>query len=433
MSYKTSIYNSRNSLYLSYTAHRRSCEHVRWPRSAPSLLALSYLGGGLFALPLRLVINGGSMKWNWQQSDWPEFRYDKKLLEMPEKIFWHQAGFLSGVSKHLGINEKNLLMVDIISDEAYKTSEIEGEYLNRDSLRSSMRRHFGLPVSHHKISPAEQGISELMMNLHQSFAEPLTHEMLFEWHLLLTVARRDLRDVGNYRTHDDPMQVVSGYSHRLKVHFEAPPSKKIPLEMNRFIDWFNSTAPTGSTPLPALIRAGITHLYFVCIHPFEDGNGRIARALTEKALAQSLGAPTLLALSHVIQSHKKAYYDALERANKSNEISAWLGYFSQTIINAQQYTQQMVEFLIEKTKLYDRVRGQLNSRQEKVIARLFEEGVEGFKGGLSAENYLRITGTSRATATRDLQDLVDKHVLKRTGELKTTRYWLSLDSQKSMY
>ncbi len=366
------------------------------------------------------------MRWNWQQSDWPNFSYEEEGLQAFEKDFCHQSGFLLGIAQHLDANEKKILTSDIMSEEAYKTSEIESEYLNRDSLRSSIRRYFGLTHESYKIPAAEKGIAELMIDLHQNCLTPLVEDTLFDWHLMLTVARRDLNDVGQYRRHEDSMQVVSGYAHRLKVHFEAPPSKNMPYEMTRFIDWFNTTAPTGIAPLPALIRAGITHLYFVSIHPFEDGNGRIARALTEKALSQCLGAPTLIALSHVIQKYKKEYYDALEQASKKNEITDWLVYFSKTILEAQKNTQLMMEFLIEKTKLYDRVRGQLNARQEKVIARMFQEGLEGFKGGLSAENYLRITNTSRATATRDLQDLVDMLVLKKTGELKSTRYLLNL-------
>jgi Fic family protein len=202
-------------------------------------------------------------------------------------------------------------------------------------------------------------------------------------------------------------------------------------EMTRFIAWFNQTAPDGSIPLPALTRAGIAHLYFVCIHPFEDGNGRIGRGIAEKALAQSFGQPTVIALSHVIQQHKKRYYTMLERSNKDNQIDDWLVYFAETILAAQAYTQQAVDFVIEKTKLYDAVRGRLNERQDRVLARMFREGVEGFKGGLSAENYLTLTGTSRATATRDLQELVDLGALIRTGQNKSTRYWLKLGKRQT--
>jgi Fic family protein len=219
---------------------------------------------------------------------------------------------------------------------------------------------------------------------------------------------------------------VSGPIATPKVHFEAPPSDKIPTEMNRFLTWFNHTAPDGQQPLPTLTRAGIAHLYFESIHPFEDGNGRIGRALSEKALSQSLGRPTLIALSQTICRNRKAYYTALEDNSKDLNITDWLLYFTRTVLEAQQYTQRLIDFLIAKTRLYDRLRGKINERQDKALARMFREGLDGFKGGLSAENYLKITNTSRATATRDLQSLVELGALRKTGELKHTRYWLSI-------
>jgi Fic family protein len=366
------------------------------------------------------------MIWNWQQEDWPNFSYEKASLEEAEAKFLRQSGVLQGSYKHIGDDDKAILTVDLMSDEAYKTSEIEGEILNRASLHSSIRRHFGLATDKGKIAPAERGIADMMIDLYRNYADPLTHESLFAWHKMIMSGRTDMKDVGRYRTHKEAMQVVSGAIYKPKVHFEAPPSKTMAREMTRFISWFNKTAPNGSMPLPALTRAGIAHLYFVCIHPFEDGNGRIGRGMAEKALAQSLGQPSLIALSYTIQAHRKAYYDALERNNKDNGIDDWLAYFSETILTAQEYTQQSVEFLIAKTRLYDKVRGTLNARQEKVLARIFREGVEGFKGGLSAEKYISITGTPRATATRDLHDLVEKGVLLRTGERKSTRYWLNI-------
>ncbi len=280
-----------------------------------------------------------------------------------------------------------------------------------------------------KIPPAEAGIAEMMVDLYRSFEKSLDHEMLFRWHDFLMKGRRDLETIGQYRTHKEAMQITSGQMDNFKIHFEAPPSKIVKKEMRGFINWFNQTAQKGKTPLPALTRAGIAHLYFVCVHPFEDGNGRIGRAIAEKALSQCLGAPTLIALSLTIQNRKKHYYKALEDNNKDLEITDWLIYFAETILEAQTYSQSFIDFLIHKTKLYDRLRGQLNERQDKVLARMFREGVEGFKGGLSAENYIAITNTSRATATRDLQDLVEKQALRRIGERKYTRYYLNIPGQ----
>lgn len=364
-------------------------------------------------------------RWNWQQGDWPRFRYDKSHLDICEARFLLHGGYLRGALLHINDEDKSLLTVELISTEALKTSEIEGEFLNRENVQSSIRRNFGLATDNRRIAPAEQGIAEMMIDLYRTFADPLTHETLYRWHRMLTAGRRDLKTIGAYRTHKEPMQVVSGPIGRERVHFEAPPSAVMKKEMDEFVAWFNDTAPDGSTGLAALTRAGVAHLYFATIHPFEDGNGRIARALVEKALSQALGQPTLIALSQTIQQARKTYYDALERSNKDNEITAWLVYFADTVLRAQELTQRMIDFLIQKTKLYDRVKHQLNERQEKALTRIFREGVDGFKGGLSAEKYISITRASRATATRDLQDLVDKAVLSRTGELKGTRYHLN--------
>lgn len=366
-------------------------------------------------------------KWNWQQKTWPQFRYHQQDLQALEAKFLQESGIFIGALKHLKKDDQDTLTVDLLSDEALKTSEIEGEYLNRESLQSSIRRQFGLVTDKHQIPPAEQGIAEMMIDLYKTFADPLTHQALFFWHQKLCKGRRDLENVGAYRTHADPMQVVSGYVHKPKIHFEAPPSKSVKSEMQRFIEWFNISG-FGDGSLPVLTRSGIAHLYFVSIHPFEDGNGRVARALAEKVLSQSLQRPTLIALAQTIEAHKKSYYDALEQNNKSTEITPWLLYFGQTVLESMTTTQKRIEFFIEKTKFYERFKPQINERQEMVIARIFKEGIEGFKGGLSAENYIRITKTSKATATRDLQDLVEKGALKKTGQLKYTRYFLSLKS-----
>ena len=373
---------------------------------------------------------GAENKWNWQQDDWPRFRLDKSALEEKEAKFLLHGGLLLGALLHIRDDDKSALTVDLISNEALKTSEIEGEYLNRESVQSSIRRNFGLDTDTRRISPAEQGIADMMMDLYRSFAEPLTHETMFRWHGMLTAGRRDLKNIGAYRTDNAPMQIISGPIGDPKIHFEAPPSAAMEKEMEGFVNWFNDTAPHGNTALPALTRAGIAHLYFLTIHPFEDGNGRIARALAEKALSQVLGQPTLIALSQTIQKNKKSYYEVLHRSSGENEITAWLVYFADIVLQAQETTQRMIDFLIQKTKLYDRVKSQLNERQEKALARIFREGVEGFKGGLSAENYISITGAARATATRDLQGLVDKGVLIRTGALKSTRYHLNIDTRK---
>jgi Fic family protein len=243
---------------------------------------------------------------------------------------------------------------------------------------------------------------------------------------MVAAGRQDLSDIGRFRTGKEPMQVISGRIGAQRVHFEAPPSKQVPSEMKRFITWFNRTPPQGAEPLPAITRAGIAHLYFESIHPFEDGNGRIGRAIAEKALAQSFGQPLLVALATTILAHQKSYYEALEKANKQIDVSVWLAWFAEIALEAQRRTITQVEFLIDKTKLLDRLRGLINERQQKALLRIFREGPDGFKGGLSAGNYSTITGASPATTTRDLADLTEKGALVRSGERKHARYALNL-------
>lgn len=366
------------------------------------------------------------MKWNWQQPDWPDFRWNSDALTAHEARFLQQSGVMIGVVRHLGEEDRANVVLDVMTDEAMKTSQIEGELLNRDSVQVSLRREFGLETETRRVPPAERGIAEMMMSLYHGFAEPLTEKVLFDWHRMVLNGRSDIDAIGRYREHGDAMQVVSGPLHKPKIHFEAPPSSVMDDEMKRFLDWFGASGPVGQTPLPALTRSGLAHLYFVTIHPFEDGNGRIGRAISEKALSQAIGQPSLIALSQTIERKRSAYYDALEAANKGNEVTDWLTYFAETVLEAQEFSLALIDFLLAKTRFHDKYRGRLNPRQERVIARMFREGLDGFKGGLSASNYITITGASRATATRDLQELVAMGALGQTGSLKSTRYHLRI-------
>jgi Fic family protein len=367
--------------------------------------------------------------WNWQQPEWPRFEYDPAQLAGFEAEFQKQSGIFIGSIKHAAQADEEQLRVELLSDEALQTSEIEGEILNRDSVQSSIRRNFGIATDDRRIPAAEQGISEMMVDLYRGYSQPLTDELLFRWHGMLMNGRRDLKEIGAYRTGAQPMQVVSGPIHAPEVHFEAPPSGAVPSEMAAFTAWFNQTGPGGKGRLPTLIRSGLAHLYFVCIHPFEDGNGRVGRAIAEMALAQGQGRASLISLSSVINSSRRNYYEMLEASNRHCTVTDWLIYFSKTVLAAQEHTQQMVDFLIAKTRFHDRLRGQLNSRQEKAIVRMLREGPKGFKGGLSAENYMRITGATRASTTRDLHDLVMKGALIRTGNFKSTRYSLAIGNE----
>jgi Fic family protein len=369
--------------------------------------------------------------WNWKHKNWPQFTFDVDTLKALEMEFLKNTGTVVGILKHVKDDEKEDFLVEVLSNEAMNTSEIEGEYLNRDSVQSSIKQNLGLANEKRKVPPAEYGISEMMVDLYLNFDKPLNHEQLFEWHKMITNGRRDLLDIGKYRTHKEPMQVVSGRMDKPTVHFEAPPSEKMPKEMEQFINWFQLHHFDEKETLMPLTKAGIAHLYFVCIHPFEDGNGRVGRAIAEKSLAISTGRPVLMSLSQTIQDAKKHYYDALENNNKDLNITEWLVYFGKTIIQSQENTMRQLDFLINKTKFYDTHKMELNERQLKVVQRLFQTGYSGFIGGLSAENYVRIAKTSASTATRDLKDLVDKKVLLKTGTLKSTRYFLNIKQNKN--
>jgi Fic family protein len=263
----------------------------------------------------------------------------------------------------------------------------------------------------------------LLCDVYDTFQLPLTHEQLWKWHAMLFKGQFQLEDLGRYRTHLDPMQIVSRRYGHLRVFFEAPPSVQISQEMKLFVEWFNST----KAPSSILGRAAVAHVYFESIHPFEDGNGRIGRVLIEKSLSQAIGRPTLIAVSKVLEERRKDYYVALERCNRTLEIDHWVEFFADSVLQAAEESMRLLTFLIEKTKMFTALSGVINPRQEQALLRMFEAGPKGFIGGLSAEKYISITKASRATATRDLVELVKIGALVKTGELRHTRYWLNLN------
>lgn len=364
------------------------------------------------------------LKWNWQKADWPHFQYDHALIGEHERTFVQRSYIAIGTSNALSDQDKELFVIELTTNEAYKTSEIEGEHLDRESLQSSIRRHFGLSNNPKKHKPKEDGIAQLISDNYMCFQEPLSHEKLWEWHRLLMQGRHDLEVIGGYRTHMDAMQIVSGYMHKPKVHFEAPPSHVVYEEMSRFIEWFNASLHDAFFKDKPILRAAITHLWFVMIHPFEDGNGRITRALVEKSVWQTIGYPFLFALSQTIQSNKKAYYASLEEQNKSNIIDLWLSYFAPLMVDALSYTERKISLVLKKDAFFRTYSGVINERQIKAISKIFEHGLEGFKGGLSAKKYISITGASPSTATRDLQEMLERGILRKEGILKGTRYYL---------
>ncbi|MBI3619425.1 Fic family protein [Candidatus Peregrinibacteria bacterium] len=360
------------------------------------------------------------MLWNWQQKNWPTFTYDAGQLETLEREYAHLLGTVTGAMKHLMNEDRDQIVVQMLSTEGVKTAEIEGELLDRDSVQSSIRRKLGLSTVKRNVQPAEAGMAEMIVAVYRHYASPLTRRELDAWNAALMQGRTDVEGIGTYRAHEDPMQIVSGGIGSETVHFEAPPSKDVPRHMVAFIRWFNDSL----TALPTLTRAGIAHLYAVSIHPYEDGNGRMARALVEKSLSQSAGAPALSGLSRQIAAKKSAYYEALERNNQDMEITDWLLTFGRTLIAAKKYTLASVERVLQKASLYRTFAPELNERQKKAIDRLFEAEPVGFLGGLSAGKYITITKASRATATRDLQKLVDLGILQKSGQRRHTRYLL---------
>ena len=351
------------------------------------------------------------MLYNWQQDDWLEFKYN--LAEVEDLLFQfsERLGYVYGMLKSVPKDVQVKTMIDMMVYEAMKTSEIEGEFLSRQDVLSSIRNNLGfnqptLPVKDKRAI----GMAHMMIHLQETFRSKLTKKDLFAWHTMIMSGANRIRK-GQWRIEKEPMQVISGSIGKQIVHFEAPPSERVPSEMKQFIAWFNQTGPGGSQMIKyAPIRSAVAHVYFETIHPFEDGNGRIGRAISEKALYQGVGRPLLLSLSKAIERKRSRYYEELKRAQRSNEITEWIYYFMETVLEAQTYTEKQIEFSIEKTKLFDRIGSSINTRQQKVLLKMLANGPDGFEGGMSAKKYVSITRTSRATATRDLQNLVDQGV-----------------------
>jgi Fic family protein len=367
------------------------------------------------------------MPYNWQQKDWPGFTYNLQEIDDLLLLFAERTGHVSGMIKTLSDETQLETVINIMVAEAVKTSEIEGEFVSRKDVLSSIRKNLGLLKTVATIKDKRAvGVSKLMIDIRNTFKEVLTDKKIFEWHSMLMENNSGIL-AGKWRKHKEPMQIVSGAIGKQKVHFEAPPSEKVPGEMKQFIKWFNDTAPGGQKRIKkAPLRAAIAHLYFESIHPFEDGNGRIGRAIAEKALSQCIGRPVMLSLSKTIEADKKAYYTALQKASLSNEITAWINYFVKTVATAQVQAEEEIEFTLKKAKFFDRNKDLLNERQLIVIKRMLEEGAEGFEGGMNARKYVSLTKTSKATATRDLQYLLENKILAVFGGGRSTGYQVNI-------
>ncbi|MFT5241509.1 MAG: Fic family protein [Kiritimatiellia bacterium] len=363
------------------------------------------------------------MQYNWQRPDWPKFNYGTSDFEAVLHRFSEKIGRVDGMLAALPEDDQTEQALKLLVEEAIKTSEIEGEMLSRPDVMSSIRKNLGLSGVPRQVSDGRAlGISELLVCVRQTFKEKLSQKVLFDWHRMLMSGNRGVQ-MGDWRTHAESMQVISGTFGSEAVHFEAPPSSVVPSEMRCFIEWFNATAPGGRLALgPAAVRAAIVHLYFESIHPFEDGNGRIGRALAEKALAQGIGRPVAFSLSRSIEANRKAYYEALKTAQRSTDVTAWVAWFADIALTAQIQAEGEIEFTMKKVKLFDRIQDTLNLRQRKALERMLKEGPNGFEGGMTTKKYMAITGASKPTATRDLRDLVGQDVFLSIGGGRSTHY-----------
>ncbi|MBF0367787.1 MAG: Fic family protein [Oligoflexia bacterium] len=372
------------------------------------------------------------MKYIWEKHDWPEFRVDTSKIQGVLYQYALETGALSGGLAQLPEEIQQEAMIDTMVVEALKTSIIEGESFNPEDVRSSILNQLGFTLSSTSIKdPRSIGIAQLMISVRESFNSDIDEQQLFSWHKMIMITSSRITDleVGKWRTGQAPMQIVSGPIGNEKIHFEAPPSKSIPLEMKRFIKWFNETHPTrGTVKMQGPVRAAIAHLYFETIHPFSDGNGRIGRALSEKALSQDLQRPALLSLSVAINKNRKQYYQSLSHASLGDmDITPWIIYFVNTTYAAQLMAKKRINFIFQKVRFWNKYESQINERQKKVLKRLFQAGVDGFEGGISSQKYMRIAGCSKATATRDLSDLLKKGCINTLpGGGRSTQYELAI-------
>lgn len=357
------------------------------------------------------------LTWIWQQPDWPRFRWDEARLAPLLARARLAQGKVLGAGRLLDANLTLEAVAAILVEDGLTTSAIEGERLELEAVRFSVARHLGLPTAGLPAPPrAVDGLIDVLLDATRRHAAPLTTERLFGWQAaLFPTGYSGLHAVrvGALRG-DEPMQVVSGGIGRERVHFIAPPREGLEGELERFLAWFNDPPPG----LEGLIRAGLAHLWFVTLHPFEDGNGRLARAITDMALSQDEHQPMrLFSLSAQILRERESYYVVLEQAQRGGlEVTDWLVWFLEQVEAAATAAEQTVANTLAKARFWLRHQTTaLNERQRKVLNRLLDAGPGGFVGGMNTRKYMGLTRTSRATAYRELADLVEKGCLRPTG------------------
>ena len=367
-------------------------------------------------------------QWIWQYNEYPNFTYDRNILDpLMQKITLEQGKLIAYLSV---MDEHNIKQTQLnaMENEIMASCAIEGEILNRESVRSSIQEKLGLKVdAHYRQRLKEDNYVDILIDANTNYKESLTLEKIFSWHHAMFEKSNHLHkiNIASFRG-DGVMQIVSGSIGGEKVYYEAPPRERLDAEMDAFIAWYNNTPAT-------LMKAAITHLWFVIIHPLDDGNGRISRAITDMVLSEieSSHISKLYTMSKSINDDRKSYYAALEQTTgyikQKNpvDITLWCKWFFETLYMALLEAQQSLTYIVDKTKFWDRHKeSHLNARQTKVINKILDMGRENFAGGLSKKKYTIIANTTTATASRDIAELIEKQCIKQvegtTG--KNTRY-----------
>jgi Fic family protein len=370
-------------------------------------------------------MKSGENRYIWQADNWPDWRYDLVKLAGPLAEVSRAQGLLMGRMADVGIALRDQASLTALTEDVVKTSEIEGEQLNVESVRSSIARRLGVDIG--ALAPVDrnvEGVVEMVLDATTRCEAPLTADRIFGWHAaLFPTGYSGLTriSVGNWR--DDatgPMQVVSGPLHRQRVHYQAPPAEHLPVETSRFLSWANA-----ATPEPALIKAGLAHLWFVTLHPFDDGNGRIARAVGDLFLARADGgAQRFYSLSAQIQRERKAYYDVLEATQRGTlDVTEWMLWFLGTLQRAFDSAQHTLDAVLVKARFWQRwATTPLNARQVKLLNRL----LDGFDGKLNTSKWAAIAKCSPDTALRDINELLAHGVLRKsTAGGRSTSYELN--------
>ncbi|MEA3290631.1 MAG: DUF4172 domain-containing protein [Campylobacterota bacterium] len=358
-------------------------------------------------------------RWLWEQEDYPNFTYDLKRLEhLIQKISLEQ-GYLIAMTDIMNKDSIINRQVEALENEAINTSAIEGEILNRDSVKASILKKIGFSdVDYKKIDEATEYLIEVLVDANTNYNTDLTLERLFGWHNALFprgYSGHFKINVATFRG-EETMEVVSDELGREKTFYVAPPRDTIERDMDRFLDWFNTTPES-------LIKAAIAHLWFVIIHPFDDGNGRLTRAITDLVLSkiEQSSFSKLYSMSSAINTDRKGYYKALERTtgyvrkeDNHLDITIWIEWFLTTLHTALLDTKSKLGYILDKTKFWDKFKDSgLNARQTKVINKILDVGVENFKGDLSKQKYIKIADTTSSTASRDISELLELSCLEQ--------------------